>query len=169
MTDIYDKLLALPVIDPNVQGKLCTEEEFIEMVKPLLPNFPNDVLGQWAYDNYDFFCDKEHYKLNYELLIFEKRELNYSEIELIRDDGGYYGRDMMYDVFSASEFSSLAQFMLKNGTWPHPIIVLSADNELRVIEGHMRYAYLRQMIDRGVKIQEKHFVWIATEMQSGKK
>lgn len=72
MANIYEKLAALPIVNPKIQDKLCSERQFIIMAKALLPNFPDDVLGQWAYDNWPLFCDKSFYNLDYTKLVFEQ-------------------------------------------------------------------------------------------------
>lgn len=163
MSSIREKLLALPVIDPNVQGKLCTEEEFIAIAKPILPNFPDDVLVSWVYDNYQFFCDEHCYNIDYERISFRLCELTSEDITQIQDPGGYYEREMAFNVVSASSFSRLAKYMLGKGSWPCPILIIPDGATYIVLEGHMRYAYLRQMIDLGLTVKPSHAVWIVEE------
>ena len=71
-----------------------------------------------------------------------------------------------------------AEFMMKSGTFPVPIIVAhNAGNQLHhksfngefmlepyhLIEGNRRLAFLRAMIQKGhEKLQEKHKVWLVT-------
>lgn len=68
--------------------------------------------------------------------------------------------------------SDLGQYMLTNGTWPVPIIVLDNEVGLRnpddqalarwhLIEGHMRSAYLDHLAKTG-QAQGTHQVWVAT-------
>lgn len=68
--------------------------------------------------------------------------------------------------------SELGQYMLANGTWPVPIIVLDNEAGLQspdgeplarwhLIEGHMRSAYMDHLAKTG-QAKETHQVWVTT-------
>jgi len=165
-----EQFLAISPIDPTQQDKRFTIEEFIKKARPFLPHFPDDVLEQWVYENFPIFSE-DIWEIDYDRLRFSKVMINSENVWKIHDEANYYDGGIGEDVITKKTRSTeLSDYMLANGTWPRPIIVLDTENSntdgeyeylrpYHLLEGHRRLVYLKRMLDSGLAVQEHHTIW----------
>lgn len=159
-------------IDPDKPDRIYSPEEFLKKAKKFLPNFPNDVIDQWVYDNFQIFCMQ--YELEFDRLRFFSEAMDLSEVLKIHDPSLYFERGIGYAVVDGSldglSSSGVIPYMRNHPTWPRPIIVLDVNESdmegLRrceypylLLEGHLRLACLLHKIDAGQKVNSEHKVW----------
>ena len=165
-----EKFLEISPNNPIQQDKRFTIEEFVEKARPFLPYFPDDVLEQWVYENYSIFSE-DIWDIDYDRLRFSEVMINNEDVWKIQDAANYYDNGIGEDVITEkTRTTELSDYMLYNGTWPRPIIVLDTENSnvegdyeylrpYHLLEGHRRLVYLKRMLDSGLSVQKQHKVW----------
>lgn len=159
-------------IDPNKPDRIYSTEEFSKKAKIFLPNFPDDVICQWVYENFDSFC--RQYDLEFDRLRFLCEMMDLSEVEKIHDPAAFFERGIGYAVVDGSldgvSSFGVISYMRNHPTWPRPIIVLDVNESdmggLRrceypylLLEGHLRLACLLHKIDAGQNVSSVHKIW----------
>lgn len=126
--------------------------EWYPRVREHITNVPEDVAEQWVHDHWGH---SPYESLPLEQLQFERQRWSLADIDRVR-----FGRDWGENANDAYRLDDeqlqrtpLAQYMLKEKTWPRPIIVLDNQHGLvnrgeqlarwHLIEGHTRLTYLR--------------------------
>lgn len=149
-----------------------------------LNNFPKEVIEEWVYRHYPNFLDW-YQMYDVSEWIFELRTLTNQEIERIEHLEGElkhwlnlgedwlnpHGLHQHYEIW-------LRSHMLKNGTFPTPIIISEdAGNKLhpksrsygddymkeplQLIEGHKRLGFIRALMkSKNMNIKNKHAAWV---------
>lgn len=151
--------------------------KFYDRLKKELPNFPKDILEQWVYRHFSQFCN-DYWWLEFDKFQFRKVEFENDKImkigSNIMEDLNYWGDDFINESNFRRD-TWLGNYMIKNRTWPKPIIVFySEESNLKIkkalcspyhlLEGHLRLSYMRAFIKyEEDKIPNKHSVWIATK------
>ncbi|MBQ2905197.1 MAG: hypothetical protein IJE54_01250 [Peptococcaceae bacterium] len=166
-----EKFLEISPIDPTRQDKRFAIEEFIEKARPFLPHFPDDVLEQWVYENFSIFSSEDRWEIGYDRLRFSEVMITSEMVWDIYDLPNYYDAGIGYaEICEKTLVTMLSDYMLANGTWPRPIIVLDTENSnadgeyeylrpYHLLEGHRRLVYLKRMLDSGLAVQEHHTIW----------
>jgi len=155
---------------PYVGESELDREPFIEWyprVREHIANVPEDVAEQWVHDHWGH---SPYESLPLTLLQFERQRWSLADVDRVR-----FGRDWgenASDVHRLDDVhiqqTRLAQYMLKENTWPRPIIVLDNQHGLvnrgeqlarwHLVEGHTRLTYLRCLQHKGVALPD-HEVW----------
>jgi hypothetical protein len=143
------------------------------MQESLLPHWPAEVLREWLHRHADFIED-------YAFLGCEKFRFTKVTWELQRIPGREAFRDESFcDNFQNLEARAtdnvhdwLAHYMLREGTWNTPIVLLDNPNPLpewktrgvktpyHLLEGHRRLSFL-QGLRRLKRAFPEHQIWIA--------
>lgn len=160
-------------IAPYIGESELDREPFAEWyprVREHIEHVPEDVADQWIHDNW---AASPYEFLPLEQLRFERQRWTLSEIDRVR-----FGRDWGENASDVHRLDDehvqqtwLAQFMLREKTWPRPIIVLDNQHGLvcrgeqlarwHLLEGHLRLTYLRCLQHKGIALAE-HEVWCVT-------
>ncbi|KMV32008.1 hypothetical protein L4D00_07365 [Photobacterium swingsii] len=140
----------------------------------MLPQFPDEVLEQWLYRHWKgVLCNWGW--LDFNAMSFTKQSWSsdkvLSEICTPHDDViDKLSRRMSNPIFQRSW---LVQNMQDTGTWPVAPIVLEYERDLyatngrvlkapfNLLEGHHRFAYLKNLSENNEFIQDKHEIWVA--------
>lgn len=158
-------------INPNYKMPF---DEFCETAKKVLPNFPEDVLSQWPYENYPFFLDFANQGMKYDEFTFKKESWNLGRILEIQDPSKYFENGIGHFIIDNVFETDLSRYMREYRTWPRPIIVFDTirsktdgtypfEKPYHLLEGHMRFALLKHMIQVKWDIPNIHIVWVATQ------
>lgn len=159
----------------NFRDECKTEAlpDYLARVGPLAPFIPENVLAQWLYrhwrgfeSNWSFIDLARHH---FELQSWPRERLlqiGSRHMEAI---------ERWQELLSHNSYvrrSWLGDYMLHQGSWPEPIIVLATDEQSLypdgrampvpycLLEGHHRLAYLRAMTLEGAQLQPLHQVWL---------
>lgn len=150
------------------------QEYAARMHETLLPAWPTEVLVEWFHRHARHIYDYAF--LKFERFSFEKQRLPTEKIpgrEAFADPGFC---DSFQDVARRAQepFDWLAKYMVENGTWNTPIILLRTPNpgilapgnwELRyplhLLEGHRRLSFLVGLRKLG-KAAPEHDVWLVS-------
>ncbi|MEC0181722.1 hypothetical protein P4H61_09430 [Paenibacillus peoriae] len=140
-------------------------ENYIKRVSDLGLDIPTDVIEQWIYRHYEYI-DARYISLGIEKMKFEREiwdtDKVYSKINTFEFDelGG-----MGHNVYKEENW--LIRFMLKNRTWPKPIIVLENNKFLswgtpyHLLEGHQRLDFLREIYqEERDTLKDRHEIWV---------
>ncbi|MCP3777050.1 hypothetical protein J2W97_001230 [Paenibacillus jamilae] len=140
-------------------------ESYIKKVSDLGLNIPTDVIEQWIYRHYEYI-DARYISLGIEKMKFEREIWDsnkvYSKINTFEFDklGG-----MGHNVYEEENW--LISFMLKNRTWPKPIIVLenntfpSWGTPYHLLEGHQRLDFFREIYqEERDTLKDQHEIWV---------
>lgn len=149
---------------------------YVIRAKKVLPNFPECVIEQWPYRHFENFkCD--YAWMGFKGFRFSKE--NWHKDKIVSEIGSNimlqdWGENLHNGTSGSSRATSLAKSMLKNGTWPRPIIALRNDNGFsmpnglalakpyHLIEGHTRFSYLCAMVlAHANDVLDTHELWIA--------
>lgn len=166
---------AFELIDPNDRYNPFIKtplDVFLKNVKVFLPNFPDDVIEQWAYEAFCDFCSGPLWEV-YERLQFKETVMSVDELLYVKDPDQFYENDIGPKVTDCPPLPELVKYMNIHMTWPRPIIVLDtihcvkdeSSNLLfpyQLLEGHIRLAYLHRMVDANMAVLPLHKVWLAT-------
>lgn len=140
----------------------------------LLPHWPAELLIEWLHRHN---TDADRYvSLGFENLRFH---LETWEVEKLPGREAFFD-PTFFDNFTDVERRSqnpqdwLARYMMQNGTWPTPIVMLQNSaapislacgerlkRPYHLLEGHRRMSFLGGLRDAG-KAKRSHSVWIAT-------
>lgn len=137
-----------------------------------LPNWPDEPLIEWLYRHAQFIY--RYAKLKYERFQFHREHWSLDQIpgREAFDDENFC--DNFRDIKSraADPDDWLAHFMLENGTWNTPIILLDNENNryglkigqklkqpYHLLEGHRRLSFLNGLRDLECAKPE-HDVWL---------
>ncbi len=143
-------------------------------VKPLLPNWPDDPLEHWLYRHYSYMIGPYGW-LGFDTLHFSHGIWSSMRVyNEVGSDGLNSIDGMGIQVYSNadSERTWLQNYMLREGTWPTPIIVLrnttgmvSPRGEIygtpfHLLEGHLRLGYFRNIFRRDRQsLKDLHEIW----------
>jgi hypothetical protein len=144
-------------------------------MRPLLPNFPAEVLSQWFFDHWSQIDD--YAWLGFDRLRFDRREWTSEQImqsgiqenDSIQIDHRHFEKGIL-----APRIERIACFFDANGTWPVPPIFLdNTDNDItrpdgwrlttpyHLLEGSHRAAIFWTYHSRGALVSS-HFLWVST-------
>jgi hypothetical protein len=142
-------------------------EYVLRMQNTFLRDWPAEVLREWLHRHADFMEDYAF--LGFEKLHFEKVEWKLNQLpgrEAFRDETFCDNFQNIEMRAADNQHDWLAHFMLKEGTWNTPIILLensSSKQELKapyhLLEGHRRLSFL-QGLKRLGKANPAHSLWI---------
>ena len=152
-----------------------TQQEYLGRMADVVPNIPPDVLEQWLFRHWRGFesnwswLDLSQVSFRQEVWSTERvfRQIDSLCMDLI------LGLSERLKSNRYVQSSWLGHFMLEEGTWPNPIIVLQNTDNLRnpygkilrpfnLLEGHHRLAYfiaMKQLSHQA--LQHEHTVWLA--------
>ena len=156
----------------SIEGE--TEQEYVIRIRRKLPNWPEEVVIEWLFRHQGFL--EPYSSLDWKRFRFTLLNLTTIEIpgcEVFMDEticnSGY--KDFLN---YAKEGEWLATYMLNNGTWNTPIILLSNPNAdltdrwkdslkspLHLLEGHRRLSYFT-MLRQLHKAKDSHYVWLVS-------
>ena len=152
------------------------DEEYLARLRSHLPNFPDEVLTDWLLRHGRFALVYFGW-LDYRQFRFTREEWQTSVIlDLVISSNE---RDVDYWTQELREFPEVQQqclgaFMINNGTWPSPPLVLDNTHGLRrpsgqplsryhLLEGHHRLAFLRGLAaDQRWQPAPTHLMWLVT-------
>jgi hypothetical protein len=152
----------LDSLRPTGYGDLNVEpfENYVPIARTLLPNFPDDVLEQWIWRHYSDAVNQYGW-LGLRELVFTRQTWDTERLlQLVQTFPGSALVDSLTASFRSKKQirnHGLALMMLRDGTWPVPILVLRNVQRLtrpdglplgspyHLVEGHRRLGYLRAM------------------------
>lgn len=171
----------LSALKPHCYGDSDVEplDAYLPRARQLLPNFPEDVIGQWLYDHY---VDAVHQYgwLGFPALTFERACWPSSEIlAQVRswpEDDLTASWTIQLRTDQTFQRSRLGAYMIAHGTWPVPILALANEaatlalpNGVRLgapyhlLEGHHRLGYLRALVDdERWRAAPRHELWLVS-------
>ncbi len=155
-------------------------DQYIKRWPSKYDHFPKCLVNNWVYRHWPEFSTY-WYKTGVLDWKYELQEFDIHTLLKISHHGDWIQQlDCWGDHLFRNEHRKrtwLGSYMLEHGTTPAPILVLESDGELphprshsgekmcaplQLIEGHMRTAYLRGMINNEYgKLQKRHLVWVA--------
>ena len=164
---------------PKNWGEVTAEIEpfpnYQDRISKILPNWPACPLENWLYRHFDFVIS-DYGWLNFRALVFTKTVWKKYDIYTNINSHIIYSIDNLgKQIFtnSPSMRSWLQEYMIKNNTWPVPIILLNniqgimgPENEkygkpFHLLEGHLRLGYFRNIYKRDKNLlKDSHSVWI---------
>lgn len=149
--------------------------DYLSRVRPLVPRYPDCVLEQWLHRHWT--CVRSQWAwLGLPGLQFREETWPVERINTLpySNKKNIDGWTEQFKTDPRFQSSYLGKYMLENGTWPAPIIVILNELGLKMpngfplsspydlLEGHHRLAYLRAMHESGVaSLQGTHDIWIA--------
>jgi len=153
-----------------------SEEDYIQRMRPLLPEWPDEVLIEWLY-RHNTGCDR-YAHLGFENFRFRNEEWEADDIPGKEAFWDPKFCDNFKDVERRSEITFpedwLARYMIENGTWNTPPVILEnvdgsiafSETEMmkspyHLLEGHRRLSFLNGLKEIG-KALENHAVWVVT-------
>jgi hypothetical protein len=175
LTDVDRKLIS------NIKKaneKECVDD-YVSRLQHVLPNFPEEVLREWLHRHNDAFIRRfSHHDLFYwdfELTLISNSEI--INIQLFQKaKQAFLDIGLKLRGHECNRESEPGKFMIKNGTFPSPIIIFNeAKNHYdftgeqylapyHLAEGHKRWGYLNAMIQSNTKLfpilQNKHQVYL---------
>ena len=161
--------------DPENPFKKDCFEEFRNRFLYFFPNFPNDVIKEWAYRHFDDFCSHYWY-LDFQSFLFHKKHFDIRTIvnlktrmtdsELKTWGNNYLNREELH-----LQGNWLFNYMSTHPTWPQPIIVLDTSTcpinkqeklhkPYHLLEGHMRLAIIQAKMRNNEWVLPTHEVWL---------
>lgn len=174
----------MPVVIPEVRGYGELNKESFESYYARWPaefsSVPKCVVENWIYRhwaNFQAWLPLRPLEWKYELTEYSNEQImTIDHFGDWLDTLDYWGSELFRDKMRRDTW--LAQYMLRGGTTPVPIMVAvnagqvchprGCETDLmkepyQLIEGHMRLAYLRGMIRRGYgALKPTHSVWAIT-------
>jgi hypothetical protein len=165
---------------PLVRRTHEEEEKYLARVRPILPNFPDDAIIHWLYRHNPQVL-REYKWINFPSLSFrletwsterilaEVRHTNEPGVEIER-------RKLLQDRGDHQKLSRLAAYIVSNGTWPTPPLVIDNDRGARwpngspiarfqAIEGMHRLGFLRALSQGSPELavaRANHTLWLIT-------
>lgn len=142
-----------------------------------LGNIPKDVVEQWVYRHNESFLEMWS-SFKPERWSFRRTKLTtkqFLEISHLPGEVNHYESVGIRCINQTPATEYVANYMLKNGTFPKPIIVATAATHLihprgkqfneymtmnQLIEGHRRLGLLRAMCLANKRLKLKHDIWI---------
>jgi len=153
-----------PIEDPSEYAK--------RIKKSLLPFWPEEVLIEWLYRHARFL--NRYWHLGFERFNFHKSRFPTSTMP---GEEAFYDPRFFHNFKNIKERARnphdwLARYMLKNGTWNTPIILLGNEhgefnddigkplnNPYHLLEGHRRLSFLHGLVEIG-NAKDEHDVWV---------
>lgn len=169
-----------PVLETNKLlervSSIESDEEYLVRLRSRLPYFPDEVLEEWLV-RHGSFAFIYYGWLDYRQFRFSREEWPSCNIlELVTSgnerDVDYWTEELR--DFSEAQQGGLGAFMISNGTWPSPPLVLDNAHGLRrpsgqplsryhLLEGHHRLAFLRGLAtDQRWQVAPSHEIWLVT-------
>ena len=167
-----------PLMDSHGCAIEATTEYVRRMQAGPLPDWPDEVLAEWFRRHHE--CLWKYARLGYEQFHFRKELWDVERVprhEAFDDD---WNTDNYTNVESRAENPNdwLPRFMLENGTWNTPIILLeniddrcavefarTLNSPYHLLEGHRRLSFLIGLRDQNLAAAE-HYVWLVTIPES---
>ncbi|MGL5128838.1 MAG: hypothetical protein ACRC7D_11965 [Aeromonas popoffii] len=160
----------------NFRDERKTEHlpDYLDRVAPRVPFIPHNVLSQWIYRHWRGF------ESNWSFLDLARHRFECEQwptSRVLTQTGSRHMEviDRWGEMLRHNRYvrrSWLGEYMLTQGTWSEPIIVLATAPDSRypdgqllpqpycLLEGHHRLAYLRCMADDDLPLQMEHSVWV---------
>ncbi|MFE8698297.1 hypothetical protein ACFYKT_18395 [Cytobacillus sp. FJAT-53684] len=159
------------------KGNDTLEKESFESYKGRVSssasNIPDCVLENWIYRHY--LCVVSDYSfLNFNKMQFIKEHRSKEDIYLlIKSYDDSWINNLGYQLYKRNNKSWLQDYMLKNMTWPVPIIVLENKEAsylndrgmkmgvpFHLLEGHLRLNYFREIYrTENEMLKDTHLIW----------
>lgn len=154
-----------------------TKSNYINRMKGnVLPNWPKELLEEWLYRH---AIDIEKYTfLNFRKFVFEKEIWHLKDIpkkEVYHDPLFFENFKNIKTRANHDSNDWLAHYMLENGTWNTPIVLLkspkgninflhgeSLRSPFHLLEGHRRLAFLNGLKELNLA-KERHELWITSK------
>ena len=146
--------------DPLIRGTYEEEYQYLSRVRPLLPNFPEDAIIHWLY-RHNPQVIREYRWTNFSSLSFRLEKWStdriLDEVEHTNEPGVEIERQkLLQDQGKYRKSYLLAAYMVSNGTWPIPPLVIDNDRgaawpngspiaRFQAIEGMHRLGFLRAL------------------------
>lgn len=153
-----------------------SDDEYIKRLRILLPNFPPQVISDWIVCH-GSSAFKEHGWFDFRLFRFElsKRPTHFFLNDVLTSNEPAI-QDWALAIKTNRQFQeyNLGSYMITNGTWPVPPLVLDNPTDLidprgdtlgryHLLEGHHRLAYLKGLaMEPATANRREHSVWWVT-------
>lgn len=166
------------VDDSLVRGTYEEEDQYLSRVRPLLPNFPEDAIIHWLYRHNPQVL-REYRWTNFSSLRFRLEKWStdriLNEVEHTNEPGVEIERQkLLQDQGQYRKSYPLAAYMVSNGTWPIPPLVIDNDRgeawpngsriaRFQAIEGMHRLGFLRALKEgapRFAALHPEHALWL---------
>ena len=150
-------------------------KEYYERVGKSFSNIPICVFENWIHRHWRNFED-DWLDLDPKSFLFQSADIDNYELVAISHVSDWmrtlngWGDDLFKN--KERRETRLAKYVIANGTWPVPIILLKNQNgynhkrlgnlakPIQLIEGHMRLAYIRGLIrHKQANVLQSHKVW----------
>lgn len=178
----YRLLQQLAPLNFRDETQTETLADYLVRVGPLLPGIPPNLLAQWIYRHWRGF------ESNWSFIDLSRIEVlpAWLDLDIICRDINTRHMEVVErwsEMLRSNRYvrrSWLAEYMLTQGTWPEPIIVLAPDEgdhypdgtpmprPYALLEGHHRLAYLRCLAQENHPLQSRHAVWICRPVVDSK-
>lgn len=166
------------VDDPLVRGTYEEEDQYLSRVRPILPNFPEDVIIHWLYRHNPQVL-REYSWTNFPSLRFRPEKWSTArildEVEHTNEPGVEIERQkLLQNQRNYRKSYPLAAYMVSNGTWPVPPLVIDNDSgkawpngsqiaRFQAIEGMHRLGFLRALNEGALgfaTLRPDHALWL---------
>jgi hypothetical protein len=152
------------------------DDEYQRRLEELLPNFPAQVIKDWIV-RHGRSAFREHGWLDYRRFRFEQAQrpvIFFRNAVLTSNEPAVASWALAIRVNKGFQESDLGSYMLENGTWPVPPVILANSSGLKhpqgeglgrhhLLEGHHRLAYLKGFATPPpIPTQERHSLWRVT-------
>ncbi|MCS3457096.1 hypothetical protein M2366_003209 [Aeromonas sp. BIGb0405] len=166
----------------NFRDERNTESlpDYLDRVAPLVPFIPQNVLAQWIYRHWRGF------ESNWSFIDLAQHRFEceaWPTAQIVTQVGSRHMEAIArwQELLNHNSYvrrSWLGDYMLSQGSWPEPIIVLATDEQSRypdgrampapycLLEGHHRLAYLRAMAFEGASQQPLHQIWLCRPIRN---
>lgn len=167
-------------IAPAVRGKMRYSNEyyqgydlFQERFKAFFPKFPDQVIRQWPYENFECFTGEYRWLIEYDRLEFGKSKLNVSDFKVLAAERFDNKELLEMGQTHLNDNEYVARYIREHLTYPVPIIVLDSlasnldgdyefSSPYHILEGHRRSWLMRALVETGNPcIPKTHEVWMA--------
>jgi hypothetical protein len=154
------------------------EGDYVKRLKKLLPNFPEDVLGQWFYDHSQQIKNwqwLDFHTVNVAAMTWQTAEVPLRNIGRDKEKWvSNYAEHYAHHQPPHPRFQRIVEHFSVCGTWPRPVIYLANPSGVLIspsgvpcgrpyhlVEGHHRIAVFAYFKHRG-QLREAHQVWLVT-------
>ncbi|HFK2926150.1 TPA: hypothetical protein ACGY8I_003438 [Aeromonas hydrophila] len=170
----YRLLQQLAPLNFRDESKTEALPDYLARVAPLVPFIPDNVLSQWIYRHWRGF------ESNWSFIDLARHQFeceSWPTARIIEQTGSRHmevverwGEMLKHNRYVRRSW--LGEYMLSQGTWSEPIIVLASaagssypdghplPQPYCLLEGHHRLAYLRSMAEDAQPLQAEHQVWV---------
>ncbi len=167
-----------PIVDDNGWVTETPDDYAERMQSGLLHHWPTEVLIEWLHRHAQ--CLYRYAPLRFERLQFQRTTWELSQIpgREAFDDEEFCDNFMDVDARAESSNDWLATYMIENGTWNTPILLLqNPQNQCRttvnlrlkspyhLLEGHRRLSFLNGLREMG-RANPQHDIWLVDLAES---